>query len=144
MDPKTALKYYREALKNGDADTASEIASDLRDWFRRGGFVPRGMTMAEKRKFGVRMVKKRANTSKSKKNPCSCRNPNFHYPRTARGRPKKTGIRWNLGYYGASDKFLGRESMTGSRSEAHARAKAKVGARHDGREIQRVVLTGPK
>lgn len=71
------------------------------------------------------------------------RNPNFHFPRTNRGRPKKSR-QWNLGFYGVDKKPIGKTTISTSRDDAKAAAMGYVGAKRDGKVIHKVVLTGPK
>lgn len=84
--------------------------------------------------------------NKVRGNPCEAKpraNPNFHFPRTARGRPKKARA-WNLGFYDTKGGFLGKTSLSTSRDDAKAAAMGYVGARRDGKVIHKVILTGPK
>ncbi len=76
-------------------------------------------------------------------NPVRKSNPNFHFPRTARGRPKKARA-WNLGFYDTKGGFIGKTSLSTSRDDAKAAAMGYVGARRDGKVIHKVILTGPK
>jgi hypothetical protein len=91
----------------------------------------------------------RANTASqakklAHKNPCAPRaNPNFHYPRTARGRPKKA-VAWNIGYYDRDNRMLGRSKLSTNRADAHETAKNAIGAKIGRGIVHRAVLTGPK
>jgi len=85
------------------------------------------------------------------KNPCAPKpnprrraaNPNFHYPRTDRGRPKKA-VSWNLGYYDRDNRFLGKTSFQANRADAHGKAKSSIGSKIGRSIVHRAVLTGPK
>lgn len=81
------------------------------------------------------------------RNPCNpCRsNPNFHYPKTARGRPRKPRA-FTLELYGGpnAETLLGSRKMRVSRQDAHAAASGFVGKKARGKTIHKVILTGPK
>lgn len=40
MDPQTCLEWMLRAIAAGDVDTAAEHYNNLREWIRRGGYVP--------------------------------------------------------------------------------------------------------
>ena len=40
MDPQKALDEMAECVENDEWERAAEIASDLRTWVDRGGFIP--------------------------------------------------------------------------------------------------------
>lgn len=87
---------------------------------------------------------KSAKAKVGKVNPCTPKkNPNQHFPRTRRGRPKKARA-WNLGFYDVNKKLIGKTSISTSRDDAKAAAMGYVGAKRDGKVIHKVVLTGPK
>lgn len=43
MDPTIAYRDLRSALNSGDRAKANELANALREWLRRGGFMPVGV-----------------------------------------------------------------------------------------------------
>ena len=43
MDPTTCLREMNEAMLSGDRETAQERALDLKEWVRKGGFLPGSM-----------------------------------------------------------------------------------------------------
>ena len=53
MDPNEALRLYRSALADNDAEEASEHAANLRRWISCGGFLPKGLTDTEKVALGI-------------------------------------------------------------------------------------------
>ena len=44
MDPAETIRQMRQALQDGDEETAKELAHALWRWVERGGFLPEGMT----------------------------------------------------------------------------------------------------
>ena len=44
MNPNETLRLMRLALREGDEETAKELAHVLWQWMERGGFLPEGMT----------------------------------------------------------------------------------------------------
>ena len=40
MDPEVAWEQMFTAIRQGDFQTAADIAGDLTDWIERGGFAP--------------------------------------------------------------------------------------------------------
>jgi hypothetical protein len=168
MDPNATLKRWRDAVKDGDNDEVADAVEDLRNWIRRGGFKPIGMTRAEKTILGIKPVR-RAKTNPCKggcapmvTNPRKCRgkgpekarvirckgkrnpeNPNFHYPKTKRGRPP-VPRGWHMEILGAQDAVIGRKTLRVPQAEAHKAARALVGKRFKGKHVVKVVLNGPK
>lgn len=53
MDPNEALRMYRAALAEKDAEEAAEHAANLRRWISCGGFLPKGLTDGEKVGLGI-------------------------------------------------------------------------------------------
>jgi hypothetical protein len=96
-------------------------------------------TTAKEAKEKARAIFKR---ERPWENPC-VQNPNFHYPRTDRGRPKKA-VSWNLGYYDRDNRFLGKTSFQANRADAHGKAKSSIGSKIGRSIVHRAVLTGPK
>jgi hypothetical protein len=53
MDPNATLRRWRDAKKDGDFSEAREARSDLREWIRKGGFLPSGLTRRERLELGL-------------------------------------------------------------------------------------------
>lgn len=47
MDPTEAYKNLLNARKENDGDTVRQLARDLRDWLKKGGFYPTGESKFE-------------------------------------------------------------------------------------------------
>ena len=154
MDPNAAVKRWRRALADRDYDEAKEALSDLKGWIRRGGAAPTIKLMPHEAIAIGLGARKKGNPKKrgkrrAKGNPCNpcagIANPNFHYPKTTRGRPKKPRA-FTLEFFGGptGDSSLGKRRLRVSRQEAHAAATGYVGKKSRGKTIQKVILTGPK
>lgn len=71
-------------------------------------------------------------------------NPNFHYPKTARGRPRKSRA-FKLEFFASDGQTsLGSRKLKMPRQDAHAAATGYVGKKVRGKVVAKVVLTGPK
>lgn len=61
MDPNKLLRTLLDTMACGDRENAEYQAEDLRDWFKRGGFLPDADTAEEVyRTTGDRITQNRA------------------------------------------------------------------------------------